>query len=250
MPNSQDFDFTGVEKVGIIGNGNVAMDVARVLGSSIERLQPTDIAEKAFEVLRKSKIREIDIYGRRGPVQAAMTVKELRYLSKVPGISLRVLQDEVDKGLSPASENEAMLNSVQTNQRERARKRLFDLINSLPREHNPNAQVKINLRFMLAPVDFTAPYLTLAKTTLQGPELQQIAVLSEETFKDNCDLLIRSIGYSSVQIDKSLPFDQELGTVKNLGGKIEGNNYVTGWARTGPFGVIDTTMRNVFVIHI
>lgn len=250
MPNSQDFDFTGVEKVGIIGNGNVAMDVARVLGSSIERLQPTDIAEKAFEVLRKSKIREIDIYGRRGPVQAAMTVKELRYLSKVPGISLRVLQDEVDKGLSPASQNEAMLNSVQTNQRERARKRLFDLINSLPREHNPNAQVKINLRFMLAPVDFTAPYLTLAKTTLQGPELQQIAVPSEETFKDNCDLLIRSIGYSSVQIDKSLPFDQELGTVKNLGGKIEGNNYVTGWARTGPFGVIDTTMRNVFVIHI
>ena len=250
MPNTEKIRLDTVKKVSIVGNGNVAIDLARVLGSPLHRLEKTDIDLEAFEELQKSKIEEIDIIGRRGAVQAAMTSKELRLLNKIEGISLRVFQDEIDRGLTHSSLEEAQIKSVSVNQSQRARKRLFELINSLPRVHNPDAKVKINFRFLLDPADYKPPYINFNETILQGPIDEQIAVRTEKYVKFDSDLVIRSIGYKSEKIDKDLPFDEKSGLVENIGGKIEKNCFVTGWARTGPFGVIDTTMRSVFVRNI
>ena len=125
MPGCQNFSLSNLSKIGIIGNGNVAMDVARILSSPIERLSSTDISCEALEQLQISGVKEIDVIGRRGAVQSAMTVKELRHLFKIPGLSLRFFQDEIDKSLNFESKDEAKLDSVQVNQQERARKRLF-----------------------------------------------------------------------------------------------------------------------------
>ena len=250
MPGSEKFSLKNVANVGIIGNGNVAIDVARILGSPIDRLLPTDISQETLEEISSSDIQEINIYGRRGAVQAAMTIKELRQFSKISGISVRVFQDEIDASLSSASVHEAQIGSVQVTQQQRSRKRLFDLINSFPRTHTQDARVKVNFRFLLSPVSFAPPEITLTVNQLQGEPDKQVAVSTGKNITEKCDLLIRSIGYSSVQIDPDLPFDSKNGVVKNVGGKIIGNSYVTGWARTGPFGVIDTTMRNAFVNYI
>ena len=251
FPDSTGFSLRNIAKIGIVGNGNVAIDVARILGSPISRLEATDISSEALEILRESSLQEIDIYGRRGVVQAAMTVKELRYLCKVPGISVRVLEDEIIRSLSPGSIEEAMIGSVQTTQQERARKRLFDLIISLPREHNAEARVKINLRFLTSPERYeTGRGIRLALTELKGLAYKQVARDSGKVVESRCDALVRSIGYHGINIEKELPFNDSEGTMENKGGWVQGNAYVAGWARTGPFGVIDTTMRSVFVRNI
>jgi hypothetical protein len=226
------------------------MDVARILSSPLDRLAKTDIDTEAFSALCESRIQEIDIIGRRGPVQAAMTVKELRYLTSIPGTSVRVFQDEIDKGLNLNSIKEGEISSVPTNQIQRAKRRLFDLMNSLPRVHPPDARVKINLRFLLNPESIEPPKVAFRKTSLTGELNKQSFVLTDEREVVDSDLVIRSIGYKSEKIDENLPFDEESGTVVNLGGKIENNCFVAGWARTGPFGVVDTTMRSVFVLDI
>ena len=250
MPGCQNFSLSNLSKIGIIGNGNVAMDVARILSSPIERLSSTDISCEALEQLQISGVKEIDVIGRRGAVQSAMTVKELRHLFKIPGLSLRVFQDEIDKSLNFESKDEAKLDSVQVNQQERARKRLFDLINAIPRTHDPNSRIKLNLRFLLSPSSYAPPVLSLNKNSLQGKAYNQIPIPTNEIVDYDYDLLIRSIGYSSVQIDQDLPFNFKEGIVDNQAGRVHHNSYVAGWARTGPFGVIDTTMRSVFVSFI
>jgi NADPH-dependent glutamate synthase beta subunit-like oxidoreductase len=247
MPESESFELSSINKIGIIGNGNVAMDVSRILSVPIEHLSNTDISWEALDVLSTSNVKEIDIYGRRGAVQAAMSVKELRYLSKVPGISIRVFEDEISKSVNANSIKEGSIDSVQVTQQQRARKRLFDLINSFPRQHNPDARVKINLRFLLSPLEYLDKSLKMSVNELQGPVYSQHSVETDKFLINQCDLAIRSIGYSSIQIDEDLPFNYKEGIVENLGGRVSPNCYVTGWARTGPFGVIDTTMRNVFV---
>lgn len=251
MPGCEDFSFKTTEKLGIIGNGNVAIDIARVLASPISRLSPTDISSNALFSLSESSLKEINIYGRRGAIQSAMSVKELRYLHKISGISLRAFQDEIQNSLNLASVQEGKINLTQTTQQERARKRLFELINSLPREHDPQARVKVNLRFLLAPERFSDnKKLLLNVTSLQGKEYEQQAANTGKYIEEDCDMLIRSIGYSSLPIDKDLPFNEKEGVIRNVGGRVQDNVYVAGWARTGPFGVIDTTMRNVFVRNI
>ena len=250
MPYSKPLDLSQIERVHIIGNGNVAMDVARILASPLDRLVKTDIDTDALSALSKSKIKEIDIIGRRGPVQAAMSVKELRYLTSIPGLSLRVFQDEIDKGLNLNSIKEGEIQSIPTNQIQRAKRRLFDLMNSLPRVHSPEARVKINLRFLLNPEFIEPPKVGFRKTSLSGELNNQSFDLTDEREVVKSDLVIRSIGYKSEKIDENLPFDDETGTVLNVGGKIENNCFVAGWARTGPFGVVDTTMRSVFVFDI
>ena len=103
---------------------------------------------------------------------------------------------------------------------------------------------------MLSPISYNDSTLRLNINTLKGVYSNQIAVGTDKFLEDQCDLLIRSIGYTCVQIDPDLPFNTKEGIVENYGGRIQGNSYVTGWARTGPFGIIDTTMRNVFVLFI
>jgi adrenodoxin-NADP+ reductase len=250
MPGSSCLNLEGVRKVTIIGNGNVAMDVARILASPPQRLVSTDIDLEAFEALSKSEVKEIDVVGRRGPVQAAMTVKELRFLANVPGVSVRVLQDEFERGINENSIKEGQIASVPINQAQRAKRRLFDLMNSFPRTHSNDARVKVNLRFLLSPYTYEHPNIVFKETSLAGEPNKQVPVVGSRVESWESDLVIRSIGYKSEKIDEDLPFDSETGIVSNFGGKIEGNCFVAGWARTGPFGVVDTTMRSVFVRNI
>lgn len=250
-PYADSFDLSNVETVGIIGNGNVAIDIARIMGTYCDSLQKTDINQDALNALRNSKVREIYMIGRRGAIQAAMTVKELRLLTNVPEISMRVFQDEIDRSMNQVSLEEADLDApVATNMQTRARRRLYDLLNSLPRTHKTSAKVKLDLRFLLDPVSYTNNTLKLEKTTLSGSKYGQIAQGTGEFETLSADLMFRSIGYKCVKIDSELPFNESRGIVQNIAGRVAGSTpvYVTGWAKTGPFGVIDTTMRSVFVM--
>jgi len=248
MPGSASFSLKGVNKVGIVGNGNVAVDVARILAQPLEVLAKTDISQQAFNELKDSEIREVEMIGRRGALQAAMTAKELRLLTKVEGLSFKVYEDEIQDSKNQASVEEGELNIIgATKLQTRARRRLFDLIDSLPRESTPGSRVQLTLRFLHSPISYKSPILTMERNTLCGPPFKQTCQGTGEFSTTQCDMLFRSIGYKGNSIDKDLPFDEELGVVKNTGGRVEEGVYVTGWAKTGPFGIIDTTMRNVFL---
>jgi NADPH-dependent glutamate synthase beta subunit-like oxidoreductase len=250
-PYAESFDLSKVETVGIIGNGNVAIDIARIMGMNWESLEKTDINRETVEALKSSNVKEIYMIGRRGAIQAAMTVKELRLLTMVPEISIRVFQDEIERSLNDVSQEEADLKSpVAISLQSRARRRLFDLMNSLPRVHKSSAKTKLDFRFLLEPVSYENNTLKLEKTALSGTKCNQIAHRTGEFLSLSADLVFRSIGYKCIKIDSDLPFDESRGIVQNIAGRVPGSSpvYVTGWAKTGPFGVIDTTMRSVFVI--
>lgn len=248
MPGCESFDLRGIKNVAIIGNGNVAIDVVRIMGSSISRLDHTDISSAALEALMHSDVKTIDVIARRGAIQSAMTVKELRPLSKIPEISLRVFDDEIRAGLTENSLLEIDIKSSgESFGTHRARKRLYDLVNSLPREHKPDAKVNINFRFLLSPYKLEKNALCLHKNVLSGPVYKQSANSTGESTQIECDLLFRSIGYKGIHIDPSLPYDPKEGIIVNTDGKVNAKTYVSGWAKTGPYGVIDSTLRSASV---
>ncbi|CAG9323220.1 unnamed protein product [Blepharisma stoltei] len=247
LPGCDSFSLKGIKKVAIIGNGNVAIDLVRIMGSPIDRLEKTDISNIALEELRSSQIENIEVIGRRGAIQSAMTVKELRMLSNIPGISIRVFEDEIRDSLNESSQKEIDVNYDKEHfANTRARKRLFDLINSFPREHKTNSRVKIDFRYLLSPIRYEQGILTLQKNALVGNSYKQIARPLDSTIEIPCDLLFRSIGYKGIHIDGELPYDNKEGILINTEGKISENTYVSGWAKTGPYGVIDATMRSSF----
>ena len=231
----------GQETVAIVGQGNVAADVCRILAKPVDELRSTDIAEHAFDALARSQVREIHVIGRRGPVQAKFTTKELRELGEIAGCA--TLADAADLVLNAESETELMdrnnLNGLGN----------IALFRAFAVRKPEVGQRAIRFRFHLNPMalvgDGQVEKLILTRTRLEGPPFVQVARPTDEPVELDCGLVFRSIGYRSVPIP-GLPFDDTLGTVPHTGGRVRAGAvtlpglYVSGWLKRGPTGIIGT----------
>jgi ferredoxin--NADP+ reductase len=232
------------EAVAVIGLGNVAMDVTRILASSPEELASTDIAPYALEALRASQVRTIYLLGRRGPVQAAFTNPELKELGELAVTDIQVDPGELE--LDPASAAEL----VDGEHRE-AEKNLHTLREFAARPIGGKPR-RIILRFLVSPValegDGRVARIVLGRNRLERDASGTIqARPTGEMDSAPVGLVFRSVGYRGVAIP-GLPFDERRGIIPNEGGRIiEGPGsavvpgaYAVGWIKRGPTGVIGT----------
>jgi ferredoxin/flavodoxin---NADP+ reductase len=221
----------------VIGNGNVALDVARILCSPVERLAKTDIADHALEALRRSNITEVVVVGRRGAGQAAFTTPELKELPEFTGSGVEVDPDEVTE-----IPREAQLSKV-------ARRNL-----GLMREYAARgAEVgdrHVTLRFQRSPVELRGAHrvrqLVLGRNELRTSEDGTVSAhdTGEREVVDT-GLVVRAVGYRGLPI-RGLPFDDWRGTIPNEQGKIVDaeREYVVGWIKRGPTGIIGTNKKD------
>ncbi|HZR90985.1 MAG TPA: FAD-dependent oxidoreductase [Gaiellaceae bacterium] len=234
------------ERAVVIGNGNVAVDVARMLARTGEELLPTDVTDQAREAIAASGLREIVMLGRRGPAQAAFTPPELKELGELAGADVVVASAELE--LDPASE--AALEA----DRARARRNV-DILRAFA-AHAPRGKPKrLVLRFCLSPVrilgEGKVEAIEVVRNRLVVSDDGQIrAVATGELEVIACGLVFRSVGYRGVPLP-GLPFDDERGVIPNAGGRVlDGNGrplprtYCAGWIKRGPSGVIGTNKKD------
>ena len=245
-------DFSGhtfdlsVERVAVIGIGNVAVDVARILCRTEQELLESDIADYALEALSKSNIKEVVMLGRRGPAQAAFTNPEAKELGQLAGADFCVLPEEaaLDE-LSQADLKNGSENTV-------ARK--VDLLQQTARRELSNKPKKLTIRFLVSPVALLADdtsgvaRLRIVKNELYRTENGTLRPRPTDRFEEMpIGLLFRSVGYRGLPLP-GIPFNQEWGVVLNEKGRIvdpESRNplpglYTSGWIKRGPSGVIGT----------
>ncbi|XP_045212536.2 NADPH:adrenodoxin oxidoreductase, mitochondrial-like [Mercenaria mercenaria] len=236
----------------VLGHGNVALDVARILLTPVDILAKTDITEYSLEKLRQSRIERVILVGRRGPLQVAFTIKELREMVKLPG-TRPVLHTNDYLGLDDIAKDLP-----------RPRKRLTELLyktaltpTSTDQKIWASATKEWELRFRLSPLEILSSNssklsgVRFGVNRLEGSELTtQKAVLTEKTEDIPCGLVLRSIGYRSWQIDPDIPFDERQGVIRNNKGRVDGKTglYCSGWAGRGPVGVILGTMTDGFEV--
>ncbi|KAF8721731.1 hypothetical protein HU200_022907 [Digitaria exilis] len=247
-------DLKNTESAVVLGQGNVALDVARILLRCKSELATTDITEYALDALRDSRIRKVYLVGRRGPVQAACTAKELREILGLKNVCVCI--KDADLVTSPADEEE-MRNS-------RIQRRVYELLSkaaSAPKDINCNDQKELHFVFFRRPIRFipsengsTVGAVELEKTTLKGDEVtgRQLAVGTGEFEDLKCGLVLKSIGYRSLPV-QGLAFDKNRGVVPNLRGKVlssesetatvETGLYVVGWLKRGPTGIVATNLH-------
>ncbi len=244
-PDFRDLTFDlGVERVAIVGVGNVAVDVARILCRTPEELARTDIADYALEALRESRVREVYMLGRRGPAQAAFTTPEVRELGDMAGADVTVPADEA--ALDPLS-----LDMVERDN-DRATLKKIDILEEFARRARTEKPRLLTLRFLVSPVEILddgaggVGGLRLVRNALRrdGEQLRPTATDEFETLP--VQMVFRSVGYHGVPIAE-LPFHEKRGIVPNLAGRVEGTDgkplpgiYVAGWIKRGPTGVIGT----------
>ncbi|KOX80011.1 NADPH:adrenodoxin oxidoreductase, mitochondrial [Melipona quadrifasciata] len=233
-----------VEEAVILGQGNVAIDIARILLTPVDKLRNTDITSFALEKLSKSKIRKVSLIGRRGPLQAAFTIAELREILKLDGCKTCWRVDDFTN-----------VNQV-VNTLARPRKRLTALMLEYLEKTSSDTEAmtkRLYPIFLRSPVEFlgsdTVHSIKLSVNSLEGNDVSTQFAVPTGLFEEiECGLAFRSIGYKSVQIDASIPFDIKIGRVKNIAGKVQDKLYAAGWVATGPVGVILSTMTNAFQI--
>jgi ferredoxin/flavodoxin---NADP+ reductase len=246
-PDFQHLEFDlSHERAVVIGNGNVALDVARMLALTSEELAPTDTTDAAIEAIVSSGIREIVVLGRRGPVQASWTSTELGELGDLAGADVHVDPDELV--LEPASEAEleAGSNIVQRN---------VEILRDFASREPAGKPRSVRLRFRVSPVaihgEGRIEAVEIVHNRLEADEDGRVrAVATEEREVIPCGIVFRSVGYRGVGIP-GVPFDERAGTVPNDNGRVLGADgsaipgvYCAGWIKRGPTGVIGTNKKD------
>lgn len=225
------FDLSG-ERAVVIGNGNVAVDVARMLALTPEELATTDTTVAAIEGFSNAGIKEIVMVGRRGPAQAAFTTPELQELGKLAGAD--VIVDPADlEGAEPTDTN--------------SERNLVVLREYAARE--PSGKPKrLVLNFLQSPVailgDERVEAVELVHNRLEADEsgaLRAVATGEHETLP--AGIVFRSVGYRGVELP-GVPFDERSGTIPNERGRIAPGVYAAGWIKRGPSGVIGTNKKD------
>lgn len=224
--------------VAIIGNGNVALDVARILSKTRAEFGGSDIVSHALDVLETSSTEDITILGRRGPHQIAMTPKELGELAHLDRATPRVdLQDLPDTGEDALLEP-GMRKSV-THLREFA---------AIPEAYRADKQISINFDFFAAPVriegDGKVERIIVERTKLDD---QLRSVGTGETYEIACSMVISCIGYQTPSIE-GVPYEHGRGRFANVDGRILPGLYCVGWARRGPTGTIGTNRPDGYTV--
>jgi ferredoxin--NADP+ reductase len=234
------FDLSG-ERAVIVGNGNVALDVARVLTVDPDELAKTDIADYALDALRNSNIREVVVLGRRGPLQAAYTSSEFLALAHLKGID--VIVDEADLALDPGSQ--ALLDDPDV---EPSLQLKYALAKEYAAGRRDPANKRIIFRYLASPTALTGAdhveSVEFVHNELVSEGGQSVARATDRTDSVDASLVLRSIGYRGQPVG-DLPFDERRGVVPNEHGRVLGPDgipvpgvYVSGWIKRGPRGVI------------
>jgi ferredoxin--NADP+ reductase len=233
----------------VIGNGNVAADVVRILTLSPDELARTDIADHALEVLRESRIEEVVVLGRRGPAQAAFTSAELRELGHLGGVALRVDPDEVE--LDPVSRRWLAEEGTFT-----ARKNVGLLREFAAAPEPPDARRRIELRFLSSPVEIRGSERVEAVDIRRNEIVRaddgslKARPVDGEVETIDCGLVLRSVGYRAVPLP-DVPFDERSFVLPNDRGRVRGPDggtlpgvYAVGWIKRGPTGILGTNKRD------
>ncbi len=241
----RDFDLSDVTdgRVVVLGNGNVALDVARLLASDPERVAGTDTADHAIDVLRDSNVTEVVVVGRRGAGQAAFTTPELLGLAGTDGIEVVVDADELAASRGVGAPEATSMAAYKID--------VLEQVGDIAGENGGGRTV--TLRFLSAPVEILGDETTgvtgvrLARTELVEEDGRIVARATDETEDLATSLVLRSVGYRGDAVP-DVPFDADRGVLPNDGGRVTdpatgeafAQTYVAGWIKRGPSGVIGT----------
>jgi len=233
-PDYQDLAFDlNVDSAVVIGNGNVALDVARMLALTPEELTPTDTTDPAIEAIGSSTLREIVIVGRRGPAQASWTTQELKEMGELAGADVVVDAQELEGAVGD-----------DTNTR-----RNMEVLRGFAAREPTGKPLKIRFLFFRSPVaihgEGKVGAIELVRNRLEEQDGRLVAVATDEREMLECGLVFRSVGYRGVGLPE-LPFDERGGTIHNEGGRIVGEPraYCAGWIKRGPTGIIGTNKKD------
>jgi ferredoxin--NADP+ reductase len=245
----REFDLSA-ERAVVIGNGNVALDVARMLVLDPDELAPTDTADHAIDALAQAQVREVVVLGRRGPAQAAFTNPELLELGELKRAD--VVVDPADVELDEHSA--AWLASEEADQTHR---RNVEILWEYAGRRPAGKSHRVVLRFLRSPVellgdaDDAVAALRVVRNVIEPDADGRLrAVATEQTETIPCGLVLRSIGYRGVPIP-GVPFDERRGLIRNVDGRVveeDGSTavgeYAVGWIKRGPSGVIGTNKKD------
>jgi len=250
LPGYEDFDVNlDTETVTVIGVGNVSIDVARLILTPVDKLREFDVTENWLEKLSKSRVKRVVMVGRRGPLHVSFTIKELREMIKLEGTRTIFHKDQ----FIPIQDLVSKL--------QRPKKRLIELlVNTALKEPDAatlqrwaTATKQWELKLLRSPVELlpdpasdgiSVGKIKLSVNIAEGENVVQ----SDEVEEIETGLVLRSIGFKSVQADPSVPFDMNKGIVPNSNGRVSEGVYTAGWLGTGPRGVIIDTMNNAFKV--
>lgn len=223
----------------VVGNGNVAVDVARILVTDPDELARTDIADHALEALRTSKVREVTMLGRRGPAQAAFTSKELRELGELAGVSLVVDADQVTAAAPHVGDDEDA-------------RRVYEALTQVAGRAPVAGERVLRIAFLVSPDEVMGDERVQAVRTVENelvPDERGVlrAVATDRTNTIPAGLILRAVGYKGAPI-AGVPFDDWSAVVPNDAGRVLdaakgaplAGLYVSGWIKRGPQGVIGT----------
>lgn len=239
------FDLS-VERAAVVGVGNVAIDVARILVHTPEELEKTDIADYALEALRASRIREVYLLGRRGPAQAAFTTPEVKEIGELAGADVIVRPEEAE--LDPLSR--AQLDASG----DRLLSRKVEILQGYAVRAPEGRDRRLHVRFLVSPVELTGDAegrvtrMRLVRNVLVDDGRGGLSAKATGQFEDlDVGLVFRSVGYRGVPLP-GVPFHERWGVIPNESGRVTdpatsqplAGLYVAGWIKRGPSGVIGT----------
>jgi ferredoxin--NADP+ reductase len=240
-----ELDLARARRVAVIGNGNVAIDVARMIALTDDELKATDTADHAIEVLSSARVQEIVIVGRRGPAQAAFTNPELLEMGELTRAD--VVTDPADLELD--EDSAAWLAGENAHRTNRRNVEILGKYASRPRTAKP---MTVRFAFLRSPVEVLGD----DDGRVRGVRLERNELVdgrasgTGEQDELKCELVFRSIGYLGVPLP-GVPFDERRGLIPNEGGRVcdrDGaplpGEYVTGWIKRGPSGVIGTNKKD------
>jgi ferredoxin--NADP+ reductase len=212
----------------VIGAGNVAMDVARLLAIDPAELDPTDIAEHALVKLKKSRIRKVIICGRRGAEHAAFTAPELRDLPKLERTDVFIDRQQITQASTRIRERGEVEKDLVNN---------LELMSAIAEHEKKGIERKLEIKFLSAPIEIKGggkvEEIIFAVNEVKDGKV----VATNKTFTIKAGLVVTAIGYNAVEY---VGINIENGRIANIAGHVENNVYVTGWAKRGPVGVIGT----------
>jgi ferredoxin--NADP+ reductase len=246
-PEYRDYPFDlSVERAAVVGVGNVAIDVARILVRTPEELAKTDIAVHALEALRQSRIKEVFLLGRRGPAQAAFTNPEVKEIGEMIDADVIVRGDEVQ--LDPLSQ--AQLEAGQ----DRTLVKKVEILQGYALRKPEGKNRRLHVRFLVSPVELVGDArgrvarMRLVRNTLVPSDTGALSAKATGQFEDlDVGLVFRSVGYRGVSLP-GVPFHERWGVILNERGRVLDPEtkqpligvYATGWIKRGPTGVIGT----------
>ena len=233
-PDYQDLEFDlDVDRAVVIGNGNVALDVARMLALTREELEPTDTTDPAIEAIAESTVKEIIIVGRRGPAQASWTTQELKEMGELAGADVKVDATELEGAVAEDTNTQ----------------RNLEVLREFAERPSTGKSVTVRFLFFRSPTVIhgaeKVESIELVRNRLEERDGRLVAVPTDERETIDCGLVFRSVGYRGVPLSE-LPFDERRGTIHNEGGRVVDASgvYCAGWIKRGPTGIIGTNKKD------